>query len=135
MTQRRPFGTSSRSWTTSTGTRSRSISTSTGRRRQRPDAGCWGVVQARLPCRMTRLPTLGPRGEGWVLIQAVLIVLVVAAAWSLGPDWTGPLRFLGIALGVALITGGLLFIVRGVLDLGGAFTPVPRPRDDGELVE
>jgi len=65
----------------------------------------------------------------------VLIVLVVAAAWSLGPDWTGPLRFLGIAFGITLITGGLLFIVRGVLDLGGAFTPVPRPRDDAELVE
>ena len=84
---------------------------------------------------MTRLPSLGPRGEGWVLIQAVLIVLVVAAAWSLGPDWSGPLRLLGIALGIALIAGGLLFIASGVLDLRGAFTPVPRPRDDAELVD
>ena len=84
---------------------------------------------------MSRLPSLGPRGEGWVLIQAVLIILVVAAAWSLGPDWTGPLRALGIAAGIALIAGGLVFILRGVLDLGGAFTAVPRPREDAGLVE
>lgn len=84
---------------------------------------------------MTRLPSLGPRGQGWVLIQAVLIVLVAAAGWSLGPDWSGPLRLAGVAVGITLIAGGMLLIIRGVLDLGGAMTPLPRPRDDAELVE
>ena len=84
---------------------------------------------------MTRLPTLGPRGEGWVLIQGVLLVVVAAAGWSLGPDWSGPLRLAGIVVGIVLITGGIALAVRGAVDLGGALTPLPRPRDDAELVE
>ena len=84
---------------------------------------------------MTRLPSLGPRGEGWVLIQGVLLVVVAAAGWSLGPDWSGPLRLAGVVVGILLITGGVVLAFRGVVDLGGALTPLPRPRDDAELVE
>ena len=84
---------------------------------------------------MTRLPSLGPRGEGWVLIQGVLLVLVAAAGWSLGPDWSGPLRLAGVVVGIVLIVGGIVLAVRGVVDLGGALTPLPRPRDGAELVE
>jgi protein-S-isoprenylcysteine O-methyltransferase Ste14 len=84
---------------------------------------------------MARLPTLGPRGEGWVLLQVVLIVLIVAAASSLGPDWSGPRRSLGVGLGVVLLPTGVVLIVRGVRDLGSAMTPVPRPRDAGELID
>ena len=84
---------------------------------------------------MTRLPSLGPRGEGWVLIQGVLLVLVAAAGWSLGPDWSGPLRLAGVIAGIVLILGGITLAVRGVVDLGGAMTPLPRPRGDAELVE
>ena len=83
---------------------------------------------------MTRLPALGPHGEGWVLIQGVLLVLVAAAGWSLGPDWSGPLRLGGIVVGIVLIAGGIVLAVRGVVDLGGALTPLPMPRDDAELV-
>jgi protein-S-isoprenylcysteine O-methyltransferase Ste14 len=84
---------------------------------------------------MTRLPSLGPRGEGWVLIQGVLLVAVVAAGWSLGPDWSGSLRLAGVVVGVVLITGGIVLAFRGVVDLRGALTPLPRPRDGAELVE
>lgn len=84
---------------------------------------------------MRTLPSLGPRGEGWVLIQGVLLVLITAAGWSLGPDWTGPLRLGGIVFGIALIAGGLILVVRGASDLGRALTPTPRPRDDVDLVE
>ena len=84
---------------------------------------------------MTRLPSLGPRGEGWVLIQSVLLVVVAAAGWSLGPDWSGPLRLAGIIVGIVLLSGGIVLVFRGVVDLGGALTPLPRPRDDAELVE
>ena len=80
---------------------------------------------------MTSLPSLGPRGVGWVAIQGVLLVLIVAAGWSLGPDWTGAVRFVGIMA----IAGGAILLVRGIVDLGSAFTPLPRPRDDAELVE
>jgi protein-S-isoprenylcysteine O-methyltransferase Ste14 len=84
---------------------------------------------------VSELPSFGPRGEGWVLIQGVLLVLIAAAGWSLGPDWVGPLRFVGILLGIALMVGGGVLFVRGVADLGRAMTPMPRPRDDAELVE
>jgi protein-S-isoprenylcysteine O-methyltransferase Ste14 len=84
---------------------------------------------------VSRLPTLGPRGEGWVLIQGVLLVLVAAAGWSLGPDWSDLPRLAGIVGGIALIAGGLVLTVRGVVDLGGAMTPLPRPRDDAHLVD
>jgi protein-S-isoprenylcysteine O-methyltransferase Ste14 len=81
------------------------------------------------------MPALGPRGEGWVLAQGVFLVLVAAAGWSLGPDWSGPLRVGGLLLGIALLVSGALLTVRGVVDLGRALTPLPRPRDDAELVE
>ena len=84
---------------------------------------------------MRELPSLGPRGEGWVLIQGVLLVLVAAAGWSLGPDWSGPIRVIGFALGVVLIVCGIVLFVRGIADLGGAMTPLPRPRDGAALVE
>ena len=84
---------------------------------------------------MTRMPSLGPRGEGWVLIQGVLLVLVAAAGWSLGPDWSGLVRLAGVVVGITLIASGVVLIARGVADLGGAMTPLPRPREDAELVE
>jgi protein-S-isoprenylcysteine O-methyltransferase Ste14 len=82
---------------------------------------------------MTRLPSLGPRGEGWVLVQGVLLVLVAAAGWSLGPDWSGPLQPAGIVVGIVLLAGGLALAIRGFVDLGSAMTPVPRPRTDAHL--
>jgi protein-S-isoprenylcysteine O-methyltransferase Ste14 len=84
---------------------------------------------------VTRLPSLGPRGEGWVLLQGVLLVVVFAAGWSLGPDWSGPLRLAGAVVGIGLIACGIVLAFRGVVDLGGALTPLPRPRDGAELVE
>jgi len=84
--------------------------------------------------RMTRLPALGPHGEGWALAQGPLLVIVFVAGWQLGPDWSGPLRVAGILLGTVLLVGGLALVVRAVADLGGAMTPLPRPRDGGALV-
>jgi len=84
---------------------------------------------------MTRLPALGPRGEGWVLVQGVLLVFVATTGWALGPDWSGPLRFAGIIAGILLIAGGVLLGVRAVADLGAALTPLPKPGDQAELIE
>jgi len=84
---------------------------------------------------MTLLPSLGPRGEGWVLIQGVLLVGVVAAGWLFGPAWSGPPRLAGIVVGIVLVTGGVVLGFRGVADLRDALTPLPRPRDGAELVE
>ena len=82
---------------------------------------------------MSRLPPLGSRGEGWVVIQAVLL-LVVAAAGMLGPAWTGVLRAITSVLGVGGIALGLVLATRGIRDLGSALTPLPHPLPDADLV-
>jgi protein-S-isoprenylcysteine O-methyltransferase Ste14 len=80
------------------------------------------------PC----LPSLGPRGEGWVALQVVLIALLLAAGvW--GARWAPaaapwrqllgwPIGFLGLALAVAAGLG-----------LGRQLTPLPRPVESGTL--
>jgi protein-S-isoprenylcysteine O-methyltransferase Ste14 len=83
---------------------------------------------------MTRLPSLGPRGEGWVAIQGVLLVLV-AVAGLVGPAWDGVARaVLGLA-GIVFLGAGFALAVRGVADLREALTPLPHPRDGARLVE
>lgn len=83
---------------------------------------------------MTRLPSLGPRGEGWVAIQGLLLV-VTAVAGLLGPSWTGSIRVATSVTGICLITGGGVLAIRGLRDLRDALTPLPYPRADAELVE
>ena len=83
---------------------------------------------------MTRLPSLGPRGEGWVLIQGVLLV-VIAAAGTVGPAWAGGIRLVTSIAGGLLIAAGLALAGLGMRDLRGALTPLPYPRAETELVE
>lgn len=80
------------------------------------------------------LPDLGPRGEGWFLIQVVLLG-GVAVAGALGPAWSGTARTIGLGLGVVLVGLGGLLAVRGSLDLRRNLTPFPKPADDARLVE
>jgi protein-S-isoprenylcysteine O-methyltransferase Ste14 len=83
---------------------------------------------------MSRLPDLGPRGEGWVALQAVLFVAIAASA--LPPAaWSGPARAVTSGAGILLAACGAILVVRGLRDLGGSLTAMPRPRDDGLLVE
>ncbi len=83
---------------------------------------------------MTRLPSLGPRGEGWVAIQGLLLA-ISAAAGFFGPSWADGTRVATTIVGAVLIAGGLILAVRGTLDLRDALTPLPYPRPDAELVE
>ena len=64
---------------------------------------------------MRSLPTLGPRGEGWVVIQGVILVAIFIAG-GLGPAWGGGLRVSTGAVGILLIATGGLMAVRGLLD-------------------
>ncbi len=83
---------------------------------------------------MSSLPSLGPRGEGWVVLQGVLLVAEAAAGLA-GPAVDGAARVVLLAVGlVAIATGGLL-AVRGVVDLRKALTPLPHPRDGASLVD
>jgi protein-S-isoprenylcysteine O-methyltransferase Ste14 len=83
---------------------------------------------------MTGLPDLGRRGEGWVVIQVVLLVVVVGAG-MLGPSWDGVARVASSLAGLALISAGGVLVVRGSTDLRGSLTPLPHPRDGASLVD
>ena len=83
---------------------------------------------------MSRLPALGPRGEGWVVIQFLLLGLVVLAGIA-GPTYAGPFSTLARVAGFALMIAGLVLAARGLLDLRDALTPLPHPRDGAELVD
>lgn len=76
-----------------------------------------------------RWPSLGPRGEGWVAIQFVLLGAVVAGAFF-GGSWPWPVRMFG---GVLLVLG-VLFALAAGRGLGPALTPMPHPSARGELV-
>lgn len=83
---------------------------------------------------MSGLPTLGRRGEGWVVIQLVLLGLV-AAAGLVGPAWGGVPRAVTAGLGIMVMFAGGFLALRGLLDLGRALTPLPHPRDGASLVQ
>ncbi len=83
---------------------------------------------------MSRLPALGPRGEGWVIIQVVLFV-AIAWAGTQGPAWDGDVRSATTVLGIVLVVGGGAMAVLGVRALGSSLTPMPYPRDEARLVE
>lgn len=84
--------------------------------------------------RPSSLPELGRRGEGWFVIQVVLLG-AVAVAGGLGPAWSGVARAVGVALGVVLLGLGALLAVRGILDLRHNLTPFPKPIDGARLVD
>ncbi len=86
--------------------------------------------------RAGRLPDLGPRGEGWVAGQFLLLALLVwlgaPGLSSLPPSLVGWLR---AGAGLAVMGLGAWLILQGFNDLGDSLTPVPRPRSNAQLVE
>jgi len=83
---------------------------------------------------VSELPSLGPRGEGWVVIQFALLGAIVASG-LLGPAWDGVARVVTTASGVALTVAGLALAAQGLRDLSDALTPLPYPRPEAGLVE
>jgi protein-S-isoprenylcysteine O-methyltransferase Ste14 len=81
----------------------------------------------------TRVPSLGPRGEGWVALQLVLFGLIALAAW-LAVAQQGVPRLELRLLGTAMCLAGLAIIIWGAVTLGSFLTPFPRPREQHELI-
>lgn len=81
---------------------------------------------------MSRLPSLGPRGEGWFIGQ---LAFFVAVGFAPPVQWLEPLASGSVPIGALLLVAGLVVAGRGLLDLGPNVTPFPRPRDTGALVE
>jgi protein-S-isoprenylcysteine O-methyltransferase Ste14 len=72
---------------------------------------------------VTRLPTLGPRGEGWFVLQVVLGLAILVAGEFVHVPLATPLRFAGIVAGlIGAAAAGV-----GLLALGRWASPLPRP--------
>jgi protein-S-isoprenylcysteine O-methyltransferase Ste14 len=84
--------------------------------------------------RRTRIPTLGPRGEGWVFIQAVVLV-GVAVVGLLGARWPEHLQVPALVAASASGVAGLWLAASGVRTLGTSLSPLPRPPTASELTE
>jgi protein-S-isoprenylcysteine O-methyltransferase Ste14 len=82
----------------------------------------------------TRLPDLGPRGEGWVVIQVVLFG-VLALSGPAGPAWSDPWLAFGRVVGVLLVGLGIVVAGLGFVGLRENLTAVPRPVEGGRLVD
>src|SRR5438128_1342079 len=81
----------------------------------------------------TPIPSLGRRGEGWVILQVVLFALIAVSAWlAVGQAGAPPLALR--ILGTVLCVAGLLVIVWGSATLGSFLTPFPRPTERHELI-
>lgn len=85
----------------------------------------------------SRLPALGPRGEGWVVAQFVLFAFIAIAGLrdlvghgSVTP-W-GP-AISGVGIAAIVIGGGVAG--RGIWDLRSGLSPFPRPIAGAPLVE
>lgn len=74
---------------------------------------------------------MGRRGESWVLVQAILLLLLLVVP-RVGPEWPHPdlFRLIGAVLAVA----GMLLLAWSAVNLGRSLTPFPRPLPQGKLV-
>ncbi len=86
---------------------------------------------------MTRLPSLGPHGEGWVLLQVVFGAILVLAGLPgiAAPSWGEPWLATGRTVGGGAILVGALGALLGITGLRENLTANPRPKDGGRLVD
>jgi protein-S-isoprenylcysteine O-methyltransferase Ste14 len=80
----------------------------------------------------------GLRGEYWVIAQGVLLlifILLPIAKPSIIDLNESNWQYLRWTLTIVFGLGALLLLGRSLLDLGQNLTPLPHPRDDGQLVQ
>lgn len=80
----------------------------------------------------------GQRGEYWVLAQACLILGFAVLPVYRPPNFSFPEPPLLYGIWSIAAIGGLgalILLGKGLLDLGHNLTPLPHPREDGQLVQ
>lgn len=88
---------------------------------------------------MTRVPALGPRGEGWLALQGACFALIVAAIAAAphepvtDPGAVGARQLVGYLLGMV----GAVLIGSGIAELrrARALAALPRPRTEAALAQ
>jgi len=83
---------------------------------------------------MSRLPGLGPRGEGWLALQLLLLLAIGASALLFAPSLSGAQRSVAIVVGAAMILLGVGVVALAARQLGQGATPLPRPPEGAPLV-
>jgi len=83
---------------------------------------------------VARVPQLGQRGGGWVVLQSVLVAVIVVLGIA-GPAWPSAVHWPVKVVGILLAVAGTVVMVLAARALGSGFTPFPRPRDPGGLVD
>jgi protein-S-isoprenylcysteine O-methyltransferase Ste14 len=81
-----------------------------------------------------RIPTLGRRGEGWVIAQSVAIVAIVVSGIA-GPPWPDSVDVLLTVTGAAIGVAGAVLLGAGIAALGSSLSPYPRPAEGATLRE
>ncbi len=80
----------------------------------------------------------GARGEYWVIFQGILL-LVFALIPANVPGFidldTSVWQYLSWTLTTTFSILAIVFLGRSIFDLGQNLTPLPHPRDDGQLVK
>jgi protein-S-isoprenylcysteine O-methyltransferase Ste14 len=80
----------------------------------------------------TRVPALGPRGEGWVALQTVVLV-AAGVAGIIGAPWAMGARTALLVAGVAVAVGGGTLGAAGIRHLGSSLTAFPMPVDGASM--
>ena len=79
----------------------------------------------------------GARGEWLVVAQIILIGLVFVGPRTVGgqPSWPFPFPYWCSMVGGAMMLGGAVMFVAGLVRLGSGLTPLPYPKDGATLVQ
>ena len=83
---------------------------------------------------MADVPSLGHRGGGWVVLQSVLVAAIFALGVA-GPAWPSSAHWPLKVIGSLLAAAGAVVMVTAARALGAGFTPFPRPRETGRLID
>ena len=84
---------------------------------------------------MSRLPSLGPRGEGWLLLQLLLLLAIAGTAMAFPMLVDGSTEQIARVVGLVGLVGGFVVFGLGIVTLGSSLSPLPKPLASAELVE
>ena len=80
---------------------------------------------------------VGERGEGYVVLQIILVALVLFGprTWPGLPPWPATVARVALPVGIALMVLAIGLVVSGMVALGRNLAAVPRPKEGATLVE